>query len=119
MAKHTLRYQDDWLIVVDKPFGLQTQSGKNNAPNLYDDLKAQFPYVGLHHRLDQPTSGLILFSISTEVNQGITQLFNERQIHRRYAAVCAGTLRTECTWSSPIDGKPARSNVFPQGRRME
>ena len=46
--------------MVDKPVGLPSQPSQNHSTDLYTALCQNHPYVGLHHRLDTPTSGLLL-----------------------------------------------------------
>ena len=63
------RYRDDDVLVVDKPAGLPSQPTRNrNEPDLYGILSDQEPYVGLHHRLDTPTSGLMLLTVNRRAN---------------------------------------------------
>lgn len=86
-------YQDKWLVVVDKPWGLSTQPTiDKNRPNLFDWLKTHLGgYVGLHHRLDRDTSGVILFTTAKESNASIARQFLERSIQKTYLAICEKT----------------------------
>jgi len=110
-----IAYQDPWIVVVDKPVGQPTQSTPKTPLGLYENLQNRFTYVGMHHRLDQPTSGLVLFSLSQTINSAISDLFKRREIRRSYAAVLAGTLNEPRTWSTPLEGRKAVSHVLPQG----
>lgn len=114
-----IRYEDDWLLVVDKPVGLPTQAGKNRAAGLYEQLCADRRYVGLHHRLDQPTSGLVLFTLQRRVNRAISMGFRSHTIGRTYRAVLWGEALDE-TWDWPIDGASAVTEVrvLHQGRGL-
>ena len=113
----SITYQDPWIVIVNKPVGLPTQSAPTAPVGLYEQLQNQFTYVGMHHRLDQPTSGLVLFSLSHSLNGPIAALFQHKEIHRRYAAVCAGTITDPCTWATPLDGRKAVSHVIPRGHQ--
>ena len=108
MNWHTI-HQDRWLIVVDKPYGLPTQAPKGGGANLYDQLRKVHPYVGLHHRLDTPASGLLLLTLSKQANANIAQGFREGWIHRSYLAVVLGDPGATGAWSTPVDGKTART----------
>ncbi|CAM2007176.1 RluA family pseudouridine synthase [Acanthopleuribacter pedis] len=80
------------LIVADKPAGLPTQ-GRRDADYLafYECLKTYCGgYVGLHHRLDQDTSGLMLFTRDKSWNKDVGRLFSEQRIHKTYLAVAQG-----------------------------
>lgn len=94
------------FIVLNKPHGLPTQKTlKRNEVNLYDQVRLFFilekgfpsglPYVGLHHRLDRDTSGLVLMAKMRSVNKEIADLFKNRQITKVYRA------RTEWTQKRP------------------
>ena len=103
-----VRYQDAYLLVIDKPHGLATQGAPGD---LYSRLRADFDYVGLHHRLDQAASGLLLLSLSRKINKGVSDAFRNHTIHRSYLAVLAGRLPAACTWNSPLDGREALTHV--------
>ena len=90
-------YEDEFIIVVDKPAGLPTQPTIDpNRVNLYDSLKQMLshrdkvdvPYLGLHHRLDKDTSGLILFTKKEEANKGVSELFLNHAIQKTYQCIC-------------------------------
>ena len=98
-------FEDDYLIIVDKPSGLPTQPTVDpNRPNLFDLMKKllkerngnQDAYVGLHHRLDKDTSGLVLFTKKIEANRGVSQLFLKHQIQKTYHCLA---------WRSPNSRK--------------
>lgn len=85
------------FIVVDKPVNLPTQKTlKAHEDNLYDQVRLFFiqqkgfpvglPYVGLHHRLDRGTSGLVLMTKQRQANKSISSLFKDRKIHKEYLA---------------------------------
>ena len=107
-------YEDPHIVVVDKPFGLPSQSTREGAPGLYESLQAHYDYIGLHHRLDQTASGLILFSRCREANRPLSALFQSHQIQRRYACILVGQAKA-ATWTAPVQGKTAQSEVCPLG----
>lgn len=104
-------YEDRWILVVDKPAGLPTQGTRAGEPGVYELLAALHRYVALHHRLDRPASGLVLLGLDRAANPGLAQAFREHSIERTYLAVLAGELPRDCTWSWPVEGKPARTQV--------
>lgn len=90
-------FEDDYLIIVDKPTGLPTQPTVDpNRANLFELMKKFFaerderenPYVGLHHRLDKDTSGLVLFTKKEEANKGVATLFAKHMIQKTYHCLC-------------------------------
>lgn len=107
-------YRDPVLLVVDKPSGLPTQPDRDGTPDLYTLLCAHEPYVGLHHRLDRPASGLVLLTLSPEVNATVAEDFRTHAIERHYLAVLAGDALAPgdtATWTQPLDGRPARTDA--------
>jgi RluA family pseudouridine synthase len=90
-------YRDEWVIAVNKPPGIPTQPTLDEArANLFAALKAFLkkeghadPYVGLHHRLDKDTSGVVIFALRTEANAGLARAFQEHQARKTYQALVA------------------------------
>ena len=103
------RYRQGGLLVVDKPAGLPTQpTRQGHRRHLYGLLSATERYVGLHHRLDTPASGLVLLTLERDLNRAIAAGFQEGRIRRTYLAVVVGEPADGAgRWASPIDGKPA------------
>lgn len=103
-------HQDSALLVVDKPSGLPTQAPQGGGENLFDLLRDTHAYVGLHHRLDTPASGLVLFTLDKRANPPIAQGFREHTIRREYQVMVIGDPGQLGCWESPIDGKHARTH---------
>jgi RluA family pseudouridine synthase len=89
-------FEDEWLLVIDKPPGLPTQPTLDPLrPNLFDLTKSflrareknENAYVGLHHRLDRDTSGLVLFTKKESANAGVSALFSEHRIEKTYHCI--------------------------------
>ena len=85
-------YSDDALIVIDKPAGLLSVPGRGE--HLQDcaatRLQASFADARVVHRLDQPTSGLMLFARGAAAQRSLSQAFEARRVGKRYTAVVAG-----------------------------
>lgn len=109
-----IRFEDPYLLVVDKPHGLATQGTRDGEPDLYGILGADRPYLALHHRLDQPASGLVLLVLDPTVNAAIAAGFREHRIARTYLAVLAGEAR-DAVWDRPVEGRSARTLVRALG----
>ncbi len=103
-------YRDPHLLVVEKPFGLASQPTRKQGKNLYDLLCETEDYVGLHHRLATPASGLILVALDRSINTQLASDFQARRIERRYQAVVVGQPPESGSLSQPLDGKPARTH---------
>jgi RluA family pseudouridine synthase len=86
-------FEDRWLLAVNKPAGLPTQpSVDRSRPNLYTRLldSQNWEYLGLHHRLDVPTSGLVLFTKNKSANKGVSELFKGRNLQKNYQCLVQG-----------------------------
>jgi len=83
-----LLYEDDHLLVANKPAGLNTHSPSPFAgEGLYDWLRHREPRwasLAIIHRLDKETSGIILFSKSALANRSLTDQFTNRLVRKKY-----------------------------------
>lgn len=107
-------YRDRWLLVVDKPSGQPTQGTAGGQPGLFEALQGVESQVFLHHRLDQPASGLVIFALDPEANRPITEALRAHRIQRRYRAVLAGRA-ADGSWTTKVDGKKAKTDVAVLG----
>jgi tRNA pseudouridine32 synthase/23S rRNA pseudouridine746 synthase len=83
-------YQDDYLIVADKPHFLPvTPAGRYVQETLLVRLKRQLGIDTLApiHRIDRETAGLVLFSIQPETRDRYQALFRQRAVSKRYEAI--------------------------------
>jgi tRNA pseudouridine32 synthase/23S rRNA pseudouridine746 synthase len=87
-----LRHVDDALVVVEKPAGLPAVPGR--APGLDDcvarRVAVELPDALVVHRLDQATSGLMLFARGAAMQQALSRAFADRAVAKRYVAIVAG-----------------------------
>ncbi len=85
-------HADDDLRVLDKPPGLLCVPGR--GPDKQDCLstraQALWSDALIVHRLDQPTSGLVLMARGLPMQRALSRIFAERRVHKRYQAVVAG-----------------------------
>lgn len=81
-------YQDDHLLVVDKPHGLLSVPGRGEhlADCLLSRLAADYPEVLLCHRLDRDTSGIMVFALTKEGQRKMGRLFETKRVKKRYIA---------------------------------
>lgn len=123
---HTV-YQDEQLLVLDKPSGLLAVPGR--GPDLQDCLSARvqavFPSALIVHRLDRDTSGLMVMALDPATQRELSRQFAERLVEKRYVAVAFGRMRDASGVVDlpirkdfdhpprhkidPIDGRPART----------
>jgi len=99
-------YEDSEIIVVNKPAGLPTQATVDNSRDHLFAAVIRFlsqrenkeVYVGLHHRLDYDTSGLILFTKKKSANFWVSELFKNRKIRKIYHAITEKRRQSGETW---------------------
>ncbi|MBL0313111.1 MAG: RluA family pseudouridine synthase [Holophagaceae bacterium] len=97
-------FEDQWLLVVNKPTGIPTQgTWASDRHDLLALIKTQRPELKLflHHRLDQGTSGLLIFSKDTSINAELTRKFTEHAVRKTYLARVSRLLEA-CTVDRPI-----------------
>ena len=89
-------YEDEWLVVVNKPAGMLSVPGKEeDRDSVYHRLKKKYPEATgpmIVHRLDMATSGLLLVAKTKEVHQDLQAQFANRSIKKRYVAVLDGAI---------------------------
>ncbi len=87
-------YQDDYLLVLNKPAGLLAVPGRGAAKqdSLATRVQAEFPDALVVHRLDMATSGLMVFARGELMQRRLSQLFREHGMEKRYIARVAGQL---------------------------
>jgi 23S rRNA (cytosine1962-C5)-methyltransferase len=101
-------YQDDDIVVIDKPAGLPTHAAEAADPYAGDAVKvvqAQLglPYLGMHQRLDAETSGVLLFAARREANAALAEAFAGRTVTKVYLAlVHRAPARPEGVIDAPI-----------------
>ena len=98
-------YEDNNIIVVDKPYGLLTISdGKDNIHTLYhyvlEYLKAKKQKVFIIHRLDKDTSGIIIFAKNEKIKKIYQNNWNDLAIKRGYIAIVSGKCSQKKTLKS-------------------
>jgi len=92
-------YEDGDIVIADKPVGIPTQATQVfGEDHLYGALIAHYTekhpnrlaYVGMHHRIDRETSGLVLFTKKPSMNKSIAEQFRDHKITKKYLAVVTG-----------------------------
>ncbi|MEN3979359.1 RluA family pseudouridine synthase [Acinetobacter sp. CWB-B33] len=85
-------YEDEGLMVVNKPSGIAVHGGSGVAYGLIEGLRAATgkKYLELVHRIDRDTSGLVMISKKRSVLRTLQDLLREHKIKKTYAAVVKG-----------------------------
>lgn len=95
-TKLKIVFEDEWLLVVNKPAGMLSVPGKaDEVDSVYHRLKKLYPDATgpmIVHRLDMATSGLLLVAKTKEVHQHLQEQFEKRSVKKRYVALLDGNL---------------------------
>lgn len=86
-------YEDPWLSVINKPAGMLSVPGKEDAVSVYSLTREQYPEADgplTVHRLDMATSGLMLIAKTKRVHQNLQAQFKNRLVRKRYVALLEG-----------------------------
>jgi len=103
-------YEDRDLVVIEKPAGLLSVSTDfEKQDTAHAILKGAYSKRTVHvvHRLDQETSGVMVFALSEKGKEGLKKLFASHDLIREYQAIVEGHLDTmEGTWTSYLYEQP-------------
>ena len=119
-------FEDDALIVVNKPAGLVVHPGSGNwegtllnALLQHAPALAQVPRAGIVHRLDKETSGLLVVAKTLTAQTALVRQLQARTVTREYAAVVHGRITQARSIEAPIGRHPVqrtRMAVVPAGK---
>ena len=122
-------YQDDDIVVIDKPRDLSVHPGAGEVQvTLVDLLRArQIPLsdvgaahrAGIVHRLDKDTSGVMLIAKTNAAHEKLAAAFSAREVEKKYWALCCGVPPARGRIEAPIARSPSnrkKMSVRPEGR---
>ncbi len=99
-------YQDEWLVAVNKPAGWLVHRSWLDRKEKVVVMQTVRDQIGQHvftvHRLDRPTSGVLLMGLSSEAGRLLAQQFEQHQIKKTYHAVLRGWLDGAATLDYPL-----------------
>ena len=121
-------FEDEWLMVVNKPAGLLSVPGKMEAASVWSFARDHCPEAEgpmIVHRLDMATSGLMVVAKTKEVHRLLQEQFLRREVQKTYMAVLDGrvadTLMKKGTISLPLrpdfDDRPRQIVDYRHGKR--
>lgn len=106
-------YEDDALLVIDKPAGLVVHPAAGNWEGTlvnallhYASELANLPRAGVVHRLDKDTSGLLVVARTLAAHKSLVTQLQARTVKREYDAVAAGVMTAGGTVEAPIARHP-------------
>ncbi|WP_422014453.1 pseudouridine synthase [Roseateles sp.] len=95
-------HADDRLVVIDKPAGLLSVPGRIEADCASARVQTLYPDALVVHRLDQATSGLLLFARGAQAQRDLSAEFAARRVGKAYIAIVGGTLDGEGLIDLPL-----------------
>jgi len=99
-------YEDERLLVVDKPAGAAVHGGSGVREGLIDQLRARRPdahFLELVHRLDRDTSGCLMIAKKRSALRTLHALLREGKVEKRYLALVAGDWANATVVDAPLD----------------
>ncbi len=128
MNKINVLYEDNHIIVVEKPYNVLSQGDSTGDLSLLDMVKQYIKekyhkpgnvYLGLVHRLDRPVGGIMVFARSSKAASRLCKCFNEHQVQKKYLAIVHGKLdKEEDEWVDYIlKGSDGKSIISPDGKK--
>lgn len=107
-------YEDDTLMVINKPVGLIVHPGAGNPDKTlvnallhYAPELSTLPRAGIIHRIDKDTSGLLIIARTLPAHTALVKMMQARDIHREYRALVLGQMISGGTVNAPIGRHPS------------
>lgn len=98
--KQLIAYEDDSILVFDKPFGMLAQKDKANEDGAYELIKSYLKgtdFLAMMQRIDRVAGGLMLFAKTPVAAKKLQQLFENREVEKSYLAIV-------CQQPEPCEG---------------
>jgi len=106
LAPLEILYKDEYLVAINKPSGLLVHKSpidKHETRFALQEVRDQIgQYVYPVHRLDKPTSGVLLFALNREMAKIMSQLFRDNQIEKEYIAIVRGYTEAQGEIDHPL-----------------
>ncbi|WP_099607835.1 RluA family pseudouridine synthase [Vibrio coralliilyticus] len=120
-------FEDEAMVVVNKPSGLLSVPGKTIKDSAYTRLQQRYPDVEgpfVIHRLDMATSGLLVFALTKRANKSLQKQFISRSVQKRYVALLEGEVnqtsgQIELPMRGDPDDRPRQLVCFEHGKPAE
>ena len=116
-VKKTILYEDDLLLVINKPAGIAVHGGSGLSHGVIEILRAsraEGTFLELAHRLDRETSGCLMLAKKRSALRRLQELQRDGKIEKRYLALLAGRSR-KGNWRADA---PLRKNTLKSGERI-
>ena len=97
-------YEDDDLVIIDKPAGLLSVPGRlpEHHDSAYLRVVEQFPLAKITHRLDMATSGMLIFAKHRNAEVAVSKMFQARTVKKNYIALVQGKIDEQGSVDVPL-----------------
>ncbi len=120
-------YQDDDLVVINKPEEFLSVPGIEIKDSVYLRIKHQFPLATgpiIVHRLDMSTSGILVLALNKESHKLLQQQFIKRKVHKRYIALLDGNIEDDNGFIDlplrvDLDDRPRQMVCYEHGKTAQ
>ena len=117
----TVIYQDEHLLVINKPAEFLSVPGKNISDSVHTRIIRDFPSASgpiIVHRLDMSTSGLMVIALNKEAHENLQKQFILRTVTKRYVALLDGLLPNRTAGDEGIISLPLRGDLDDRPRQL-
>ena len=108
-------YEDEWLLVVDKPSGMLSVPGRVSEYSVETVMQESYPGCKVAHRLDMGTSGLLIIAKTPDVYRALQEQFVKHQVKKKYVAM----LEDHSSFLLPHSTFHIPHSTFPTKGRIE
>ena len=129
MNKLNVLYEDNHIIVVEKPVNVLSQSDSTGDLDLLTMVKKYVKekyhkpgnvYIGLVHRLDRPVGGIMVFARSSKAASRLNKQFMEHTVDKRYLAIVRGKVKKNDVFIDKLEkGDNGNTIVSDKGKYSE
>ena len=102
-------YEDDYLLVVNKPSGLLSVPGRIEQYSVETVMQQRYPGAVIAHRLDMGTSGLLIVAKTMEVYRPLQEQFVKHQVKKKYIALLEAADNSRQTRTNAVRNSPCQS----------
>lgn len=104
MEKLNVIYEDNHIIVVEKPVNIPSQGDKTGDIDMLTIIKSYIKekynkpgevYLGLVHRLDRPTGGVMVFARTSKAAARLSEAIRDKKFHKKYLAIVDGKMEKD------------------------
>lgn len=118
MSPLRILYQDEFLVAIDKPAGMIVHPGRDPEPPANIAMKCLRDQLGCRvfpiHRLDRPTSGVLLFALDKKTAALAQQAFEKRNVVKTYFAIVSGKTPARWICETPLENNPGDESLSAQ-----